>query len=142
MVEKIAIVGIFCEDIREEKQGTETVVGILPDNVNVEAFPGVFPKLGIYVRAHVSIDHLPSAISLRMVHGEGAADADLTVWEESFMAKARAQSASNGAPHYGLITKAVLSGFRVEAPGRISIVARIDGEDSIIASMNVQAKPD
>ena len=48
-------IGIFCEDIRQEKSEQDTLIGILPDNVNVPSIPGMFPKLGLVVRMHFDV---------------------------------------------------------------------------------------
>ena len=44
---------ILCEDIRDERSGTETLVGVLPDNVAIRGPRGVMPKLAVYLRIQI-----------------------------------------------------------------------------------------
>ena len=46
----ISVVALFCSDVRQEKGGTETIVGIFPDNVNLLTIPGAFAQMYVYVR--------------------------------------------------------------------------------------------
>jgi hypothetical protein len=34
------VIGVFCEDAREEKSGQFSLIGLLPDNVNFSGSPG------------------------------------------------------------------------------------------------------
>src|SRR5688572_15722901 len=66
MAGSIQAIGFFCEDIRDEKSGQDTLIGILPDHLAVPAFPGMLPKLGIYVRIHLSLDANPKIIRVKL----------------------------------------------------------------------------
>jgi hypothetical protein len=44
---------LFCEDIREESKGTETLVGILPASLSVSPMPLNFIKLCVYARLKI-----------------------------------------------------------------------------------------
>lgn len=44
---------LFCEDIREEAKGTETLVGILPASLSVSSMPLNFLKLCVYARLKI-----------------------------------------------------------------------------------------
>ena len=47
------VVGVFCDDIREEVNSRHTLIGIYPDNLYVPAVPGMLDRLSLYVRAHI-----------------------------------------------------------------------------------------
>ena len=59
----ITAIALFCEDIREEQQGTSTIIGVLPDNLSVGPGPGFLPKLAIYLR--IQIDHAVNVNTIR-----------------------------------------------------------------------------
>ena len=49
----VNVMALFCEDIREEKDGVVSLIGIIPDNVNVDvnmsalpSEPSAPPKIG------------------------------------------------------------------------------------------------
>jgi hypothetical protein len=129
-------IAIFCEDIREEKSGQETIVGIFPDNLNVSSVPGMLPKLGIYVRFHLNAAYEFRAIRTKL-RVPGADDIPLGTWEEGLVAEVRENALSNGMPFAGLISKTLFAPFPVTAAGRLELVAEIDGADHICGALNV-----
>src|SRR5947199_412358 len=64
-------IGIFCEDIREEKNEVYSLIGVMPDNINVPATPGMLPKLAIYARFHVPPTLNVGAIDLKLRFANG-----------------------------------------------------------------------
>src|SRR5258708_7688413 len=90
------IVGLFCEDIPEEKTG-HTIIGIFPDNMNVAALPGALPKLGIYIRCHIDprakIKNLSA--KLRFANGE---EIPLASFDEAAIKKTQAETRDKGTP--------------------------------------------
>jgi hypothetical protein len=67
---------IFCEDIREEKSGQDTIVGTLPDNLLINPPPpklqdakALMPKLGMYLRINLLADQdQPKAVSAKVLN--------------------------------------------------------------------------
>jgi hypothetical protein len=56
-------VAIFAEDVREERAGTVSLIGILPDTVVLSAFPAVLPRLNLYIRISYDPNDPPSDVS-------------------------------------------------------------------------------
>jgi len=133
----VSIVGFFCEDIREEKAGTDTIIGIMPDNVNVRSIPCVFPKLGIYIRIHLDPAHDPGEIQLKLALPDGS-EFSLGRFEASLVTNSIDTARAGGGPLAGLISRAVASPFRIPAAGRIRAIVTVKGTEYIAAALNVQ----
>lgn len=124
-----SVITLFCEDIREEKAGTVSIIGIWTDNIVVDALPAVIPKFGIYVRFRFPIDvKPPETIALRMVHPDST-DAALAVFNQDIIQKAWKQSADKGASYVGLIGTAIMTPLLVKQAGKITVFAKVDGKD-------------
>jgi hypothetical protein len=136
----VCATALFCEDVREEKLGTVTVVGIFPDNVTVQSIPFNFPKLAIYARISFGVsDRAPTRIALRIVHGDGEATF-LTVFERELIDRARCEAQEKEGPSVGLVATAVISPFHVKQAGRINVMVKADEEDeSVCGTLNILA---
>ncbi len=142
MRQPLSIIGLFCEDIRAELQGTDTIVGILPDNINVPEFPFAFPKLALYIRilfdAELGIQ--PGDIVLRIPGiREDWPIAEIT---ETLIAQARENHQTTGAPIAGIICRTTLAPFPVPEAGRLLVVARVDKQERICGSLYIQKTPE
>jgi hypothetical protein len=131
---------LFCEDIREEKSGQYTIVGILPDSLNVQRVPAVLPKLGIYLRFHLN-----TASKFRTIKATlrvpGGKDIPLAEVHQKLLAELRAKALSSGMPFAGLVYKTLFSPFGVSAGGRFEVVAEINGADHICGALNITPVP-
>lgn len=66
----LSAITLFCEDIRNETQGTEIIVGVLPDIVNVQnPSPINVPRLGVFTRANFPLDACPRELEFRVKVG-------------------------------------------------------------------------
>lgn len=45
---------LFCEDIRDEAGGSDSLIGVMPQGIIVPTFPFTAHKIGIYARLQVS----------------------------------------------------------------------------------------
>ncbi|MBA7476021.1 hypothetical protein ES707_11396 [subsurface metagenome] len=130
-------IAVFCEDIREEKTAQDTLIGILPDNMAVSAFPSVAPKLGIYIRVHIDPKTPPKEFSVqfRMPWDEiaevGNADSKL-------INEAVRQARDSKLPLAGIVLKAMISPFIMQRSGLATLVITIDGQESVCAMLNVK----
>ena len=61
---------MFCEDVRCESGGTETIVGVFPDNPRVPETHPVIPKYFAYVRVNVFLPYDIEQVLVR-IHPEG-----------------------------------------------------------------------
>src|SRR5262245_51551583 len=46
----IQAMALFCEDIRREAQGRDTLIGVFSDSLRVRSFPGALRRVQVYVR--------------------------------------------------------------------------------------------
>ncbi len=136
----VPALAIFCSDIREEKQSTLTLVGVMPDNLNVRKFPGFLGSLGIYVRRAIDPNGTepPVPLFLIMPDGPPTSIGDIDP-EEVRLTREKAKAA--GAPVSFLVTKVTFAAFPLPYPGRLLVVARQDGVDHVIAQLNIRLAP-
>jgi hypothetical protein len=139
--------GVFCEDIREEAQGSFTLVGLMPDNVGVEVVgDGNSPptkthaylgKLCIFARANFDPNDKIKDIQLNLIHPNGTeipvGGADATVLET-----AKKNALEKGNPLAGVIMRAVLGGFRLTGYGLLRLEAVVDSETVVLAALNFE----
>lgn len=130
---------LFCEDVREEKNG-DTLLGIFPDNVNLPVIPTAFPKLGVYVRIHAVVNSKIQSISakLRTANGE---EIPFGSFDEEKIKETFARSEKQGAPTSGFIIRGTAAPFGVLAAGRILMLVKVNDEEIICGSLNLQVVP-
>jgi hypothetical protein len=130
------VIGMFCEDIREEKAGTESLIGVLPDRLDFPHVPAVMPKLAIYIRAHAPLDFQPNSVTafLRMPDDEQIVLGEL---DNAIVEAARAQAKSDGGTIIGIMVKAIASPFPVNRTGRIRAYLAVDGEEHHCGSLMI-----
>ncbi len=141
------VVGVFCEDIREEKSGQVSLVGILPDNVNISQPPpdrpnsrATIPKLGVYVRIHIGVDYDPGAMSLKLRLPDGR-EIDLGAVDKFLLDKAKNDARARQLPIAGIISQAVLMGFVLPQSGIITAILEAGQEKHVCAVLNAQISP-
>jgi hypothetical protein len=130
-----SFIGIFCDDIRDEVSGTHTIVGVLPDTVNIGAVPGVFAKLGVYIRIQLDEEANPKTLKARMKIPGGfifeVADFERLIHE------AKEQAKTAGAPFAGLIAKGTFTPVPINEVGRIEAIVEIDGAEYVCGVLNL-----
>lgn len=139
-----SVVGLFCEDIREEKSGQDTLIGILPDNMQLSPHPSaphqegipLFPKLGLYVRIHLDIDHKPSECTLRVRNTDGSLMA-VGSWDQHVIDRAFNDAKQNQMPYVGLIQKMIMSPLPIPSSGKIVATVLLENREYIAATLNV-----
>jgi len=139
-MQQLMAISVFCEDIREEKKGTDTLVGIYPDNVNVPKIPCAFPRLALYTRVHLNPSYNPGEMSLFLRMPDGY-EAKLTTFPKELVEKATADANTASGPIAGLVSRAVAGSLRVQQAGRIVAILRSATDEYIIGSLNVQQTP-
>ena len=142
---KFSAVCLFCEDIREEKSGQDTLVGTLPDTLNLDGPPlpasaktVMLPKIGFYFRINFNAqDEKPQLASARIenpsgttiVHGE---------WDASLIDKAFNDAKANQLPFAGLLLKIVAGPIAMAlGEGKMVATVTIDGTDHVIGALKV-----
>ena len=143
-MEKLSIIGVFCEDIREEVGGTTTLIGLLSDTVNVNAatrgaaekteskFLG---KLCVFVRANFDPDN-PIRIKTYLVFPDGQ-ELEVGSAEGDIIGKAQSDAKNKGNPLAGIVLKAILGGFSLSSDGGVvRLEADINGERRLLGAIN------
>jgi hypothetical protein len=142
---QLSIIGLFCEDIREEKGDSLSLIGLMPDNINLEISDAqanapssenrILSKVCIFARANFPPDESVRAIELNLLLPNdveipvGGAAADV-------IETAKTQARDMGAPLAGVVMRVVLAGFRLPKPGIVQLKAKIDGKERILSMLN------
>ncbi|MGQ3299657.1 hypothetical protein [Reyranella sp.] len=112
----VIALALFCDSIRREIGGIDSLVGILPDSVALEEIPGMVPRIAFYLRLQIDpkIDPNPMEITIRMLDGsrESLGQIDAAVVN-------RARELAADKPYAGVIVRSHLAPVAVAAPGRI-----------------------
>jgi hypothetical protein len=139
----VTAMALFCEDIREEKGDVVTLVGILPDTLNLETADGAtietgqtqkfLSKLCLYVRINFDPDFPLKVPRIRLVLPK---DEILSVGEigSDVIEKAKSEAAAKGHLLAGVISRAVLIGFR-PPEGTAKVEVEINGETYLAGAL-------
>lgn len=146
------VMALFCEDIREEKHGVFTLVGLLPDNVNVSAMTidgkdasggntKVLGKLCVFIRINFAPERKPKEIKLKLLFGEE--ERDLGEIEKKTIDEAAQKASERNNALAGVISRAVFGGFNFQrAAGQVKIKVIIDDEPHLAAALNISFASD
>lgn len=132
---------LFCEDIREEKGEVVTLVGVLPDTLNLETGEGAtiepgqkfLAKLCLYVRINFDPDfplkppHIRLVLPKEEILSVGEIGADV-------VEKAKSDAKARGHLLAGVISRAVLIGFR-PPDGTAKVEVEINGETYLAGAL-------
>lgn len=127
----------FCEDIREELQGTHSLVGLLPDNIEVPGFPSGISNLALYLRVNFSpTDQEPDSVDVFMDRGtEGRLL--MSSLDPALFKKARQEALEKESPLAGVISKIRFGPLEFGEPGRITIVVKTSDEEIPCATLRI-----
>jgi hypothetical protein len=144
-----SVIALFCEDIREEQNSIVTLVGVMPDNINV-AQPGDrqgnvisskhLSKLCIYVRINFDPSAMYQSGRLRLILPNETTH-DLGEIDAATMQKARNNAVAKGNALAGLITRAVLVGFTLPKLGVMKVEVTLDDQIFLAGALNFVAIP-
>ncbi len=137
---QFAIVALFCEDVRVEQTGQETLVGVLPDNINVAAIPGIMPKLATYVRCNFSKDFSLKNLRIKMLSPNGDILFDNIV-EQAIIQQAMQESRDNGSPIYSIKSFAIFSAFNIAAVGYYNVVSIVNDKEHVSGAIRFGLTP-
>lgn len=140
------VVGVFCEDIREEKSGQSTLIGLMPDNINVPSSPqtaegrvprGLIPKIGLYVRINLGLEDDPGPMTLKLIFPGGEEQALGNISSE-VIAQSKKEAIARGLPIAGILSRAVLSPLIAPgSPGLITAVLETQKGRHVCAILNM-----
>jgi hypothetical protein len=135
-------VGFFCDDIRQEVNYIDSLIGVMPDNVAVPSVPIMMSKLGIYTRIHLAATNSDvKRVSVRADFFDGAHQQELGAFDEEAVALEKENAAKKGLPSIGFIFRAILSPLPIPKYGRIQLWARINDDEFICGSLNFEPTP-
>lgn len=131
------VIGLFCDDVRREIGGTDTVVGILPDNINVPNKGGALPRLAVYIRVLFEPDEPIGKISavLKTPTGETV---NLGFVSEQLAQEAAAGARENDLPIAGIILRAVMTPFPIPEIGKFEAVVIHNDQNHTCAVLNIR----
>jgi hypothetical protein len=131
------IVGFFCEDIRQETAGTETIVGALPDNMNVPVVPGMFSKLAVYLRVQIDLNEAldPIIATLKTPWGETF---KLGEAGKEILDEAQQGAKDSNLPIAGVVIRAAFTPFPVKDYGLITVMAEVGSVERVCAVLNIK----
>jgi hypothetical protein len=131
---------LFCEDIREEKAGPVTLIGVMSDNLQVGALPGALPKLGFYTRISMPVGEAPAPIKIVLKAPDGT-ERDLGTFSIDVVAEAINQTKAQGTPQIGLMASALMSPFPIMATGRFLTIVRSGSTEKLSGQLNIVTTP-
>lgn len=151
MTPPVNIMALFCEDIREENGGVFTLVGILPDNVNISAVNAdqstipkipssirVLGKLCIWIRINFAPDYEVGEALIRMVTGDGEQH-NLGSVRKATIDEAREKAKARGNLLAGVISRVVLGNFDFsKAIGPLKLEVDLNDETYLAGTLNIQ----
>lgn len=137
------VIALFCEDIREEKGDIFTLIGILPDNVNLadtqEAgasaeTPRILPRISLYVRINYEPDTDIGVPQVKLLMPDGGV-IELAPVEESIVKAARTNAKEKGNALAGLILRIMLGNFRPPADGIVKVQVELKNETYLAGAL-------
>lgn len=131
----VSVVAMFCEDIRDELRGTHSLIGILPDNMEIPAIPGILGRLSLYARIQIEESVLVKSLRLSMqVPGQ-----DVILGNDLDAAAIRELRKGTIGPFSTILTRIVVAPLPINVSGRIKAILTVDGEDEIVGYLNINA---
>lgn len=143
MKQPFNVVALFCEDIREEKRDLRTLVGLIPDNVNVASPPmatspgaqvthgpveaPLISKLCVYVRLNFDPNFDLGDVHAYLVQPDGS-DVDMGPLDASVVAQAKATAIERGNPLAGVIFTITMGNLGLPKSGLMKMEVEVNGE--------------
>jgi hypothetical protein len=137
----ISIIALFCQDIREEKSGTDIIIGVMPDNISVPSVPFILPKLSVYARVNIALSREPPRIIQLKLTQQSAPEVSISAIDAPLIEKTIRESREKGSANAGLISKAILVNFKIEKQGRLDVKAIVDEQEFVCGTLNVEVTP-
>lgn len=133
-------VSLFCEDVRQEANGQEIIIGIFKDKLFVNILPGMLPKLSVYTRINIPNDldiqnlgvYLVSSIGENIV--ENKIDMGLIKSNKNI-------AIESGTPYTGITSRVTLSPFSVEEPKSLIVNVVADLQTIVSGVLHIELAP-
>lgn len=129
---------IFCEHIRQEAQGTLSLIGVMPDNINInpaigqapptEGQAALVPSLCIYTRIRMPLDREPrGSLSVQFSAPSGEVIFEEAV-EKNFIDLSIIEAQGQGNEYVLIIQQASIANFPILQFGRYVVSVNYAGE--------------
>lgn len=130
-------VALFCDDIREEKSGAHSLIGVMADNVRVPGFPGALPKLAIHIKINLPIDfaHIPIDI---FITNPGSPEIFVNTITAELITNSIETAVVQGSPLAGIISNVIAGPFPTIQPGRVLVTLKGAFGTKLIGGLNIQ----
>jgi hypothetical protein len=129
---------IFAEDIREEKSGTITIVGVMPDNLTVASFPGAFAKMAIYVRLVIKTGTKLGDMAIKVKDPDGVVVVSSEISQE-LIENTYIKAKRDSNPIATIYSQITASPFPIAKKGRFFVVLESKDVTEIIGSLRIVA---
>ena len=153
-MQHINCLALFCEDIREESNGVFTIIGIVPDNVNVATMPvgpsgqpqpdpsiKMWSKLCVFVRINFDPNYEIEEARMRLVPPKGP-PMELGSIDRKIIDRSRAEALSKGNLLAGIVMRATLVGFPIPTNGMLKLELVFADESQVIGALNFKTQKD
>jgi len=131
-------IAIFCDDIRAEKAGTDTIVGVLPDNINVPDMPGIFPRLAVYIRLHIFDFESAPSIKIKIVDGKGELIYE-NVPEQMELEKIVKSTSKEKVGFLGFLSRVTMTPFIVDCDSTFKVYAEVNGIEKLAGALRIDS---
>ncbi|MCW1991275.1 UNVERIFIED_ORG: hypothetical protein M2425_002727 [Bradyrhizobium japonicum] len=140
----VACIAIFCEDIRREVNGRETLIGVLPTGIRVPELPWQLKRLSLYYRIRLPLDQDTNQKIYIDLDAAGVTDAGIEADDQGIpkevLERAVARARERNAPYVEVIARLRLDGFPIVGEGRITALL-FAGEEKVVGGyLNIALK--
>ena len=141
-------IAFFCEDIRAEAESRVTVIGIFPDNMNLEIPSGTLPegkvpalpKLSIFVRISFDPNKKLDSIKAKVINPDGTETA-LDGVAADVIQKAQKEAREQNNINSNINMTLQMQPFPVPTFGRMRLEVEVGGETFVCGALNFQKAP-
>ncbi|HWK97361.1 MAG TPA: hypothetical protein VNR39_18235 [Pseudolabrys sp.] len=138
---------LFCEDIRREATGRETLIGVLPDTYNVKSLPMRMRRLAIYARIRIDVEHvdLKKTISISVL---GSTGLEISGGEEGPVPAEVVAHGVERAKEMGLPYATIIGKIRLDEPvsipsgGTFKVYLHYADEQELCGLLNIRPRAD
>lgn len=135
----ISAIALFCEDIREEKSNSETIVGVMPSILAVPSFPSGVPKFGIYCRLQFSVD-FPDFSATAFLRASWGQIIDFGNFGKDLTAQAKREAIKLSLPIASVVLKGIIVPMPLPESGRLEVVAKVGDLEIICGAINIASQ--
>ena len=133
-------IALFCDSVRQEKSGSESIIGVMSDNVNIAKVPSLIPRVSLYVRLQIDRDVDPNPIKILLSTPDGREEPIMDV-DPTTVDKSRESARERDKPFGGVVCRVEMAPFHVPTYGRLGVIVQTKTE-RIIAGTLAFLKPE